>query len=297
MQPSNDKAGRALRGGDKREPSRPHRRTELLAELNREFPRFQRASETVDAAASAVLALKESDLWCIDVLRQGPLPEVALAEALGLSARQTSTIVARLESAGYVRPIARAAPSAERQRELTDHALEWIESLWGPIRDEGFELMQSFSTRELAAFTRFLREGTALQNRHAARIRALAELPASGRPRGTRAHGGLSPAALRRVQLFALANLGRRVRLEDLAARAGVSLFHFARAFRTSTGETPYAFVQRLRVEKAQQLLGETDLPLGRIALECGYSSQSKLTHAVRRATGLTPGRLREAGR
>ncbi|WP_257450222.1 helix-turn-helix domain-containing protein [Archangium lipolyticum] len=121
-------------------------------------------------------------------------------------------------------------------------------------------------------------------------------MPSSPPPTG-RAPFGLSPAALRRVQLCALAHLDGRITLEDLAARAGVSRFHFARAFRTSTGETPYGFVQRLRVGKAQQRLRETDLPLGRIAVVCGYSSQSKLTHAIRRATGLTPARYRRAYR
>ncbi|HVG64363.1 MAG TPA: helix-turn-helix domain-containing protein [Hyalangium sp.] len=158
-------------------------------------------------------------------------------------------------------------------------------------------MLEQLSTRDLAALVRFLKEGSALQERHAARIRALAELPATNQPRTIRAHGGLSPAALRRVQLYALAHLDGHITLAALATRAGVSRFHFARAFRTSTGETPYGFVQRLRVEKAQQLLRETDLPLVRIAAACGYSSQSKLTHATRRATGLTPARYRRAYR
>lgn len=277
--------------------SPPLRRGEVLAELNREFPRFQRGTETVDAAAGAVLALSEADLRCVDVLQYGLLSEPALSDALGLSAREVSETLARLEAAGYVRPVASAASGRTRLRELTAHAREWIESLWGPIRDDGAGLLAEFTTRELAVLTRFLKRASELQERHAARIRALAELPAADRPRAVRPHGGLSPAALRRVQLFALAHLDQKISLQDLAARSGVSRFHFARAFRISTGETPYAFVQRLRVERAQQLLRDTDEPLGAIALVCGYSSQSKLNHAIRRATGLTPATLRRAWR
>ncbi len=96
-------------------------------------------------------------------------------------------MLARLEAAGYVRPIASADRGAGRQRALTEHAREWIESLWGPIRDDGARLLEQFSTRDLAAFARFLKVGSTLQERHAARIRALAEFPASNRPRAIRA--------------------------------------------------------------------------------------------------------------
>lgn len=264
--------------------------------LQREFPRFQRAGQAVDAAAGAVLALSETDLRCIDLLQYGPMSQAALATALDAAPREISAALARLEAAGYVRPIASASNGGgSRPRALTEHAREWIESLWGPLRDEGARLLQTLSTRELESLVRFLEAGSALQERHAARIRALASLPASDRPRAVRTQGGLPPAALRRVQLYVLAHLDRRLSLDELAARAGVSRFHFSRTFRASTGETPYAFVQRLRVERAIDLLRDSDLPLGRIALACGYSSQSKLTHAVRRATGLTPARLRRS--
>jgi AraC family transcriptional regulator len=47
-------------------------------------------------------------------------------------------------------------------------------------------------------------------------------------------------------------------------------------------------------VEKAQELLRDTELPLADIALACGFSSQSRLTTAFRRATGFTPARYRK---
>ena len=67
--------------------------------------------------------------------------------------------------------------------------------------------------------------------------------------RRTHLRGGLSPAALRRVQLFVEANLGRAIHLHDLAARAALSPFHFARAFKTSAGMTPRAYVEQRRIE------------------------------------------------
>jgi len=76
------------------------KRRELLGELQRDFPRFQRAGQMVDAAAGAVLALSEADLRCIDVLQYAQMPEAALASALGLPAREVSAMLVRLEAAG-----------------------------------------------------------------------------------------------------------------------------------------------------------------------------------------------------
>ncbi|RKH88769.1 helix-turn-helix transcriptional regulator, partial [Corallococcus sp. AB038B] len=56
---------------------------------------------------------------------------------------------------------------------------------------------------------------------------------------------------------------------------------------------TPRAYVERLRVEKAEGLIRDTELPLADIALACGFSSQSRFTTAFRRATGFTPARYR----
>ncbi len=261
----------------------------VLAELRQGFPAFQRALVAVDEAAAEVLALEETDLRCIDVLRQGPLDDVALAGAPAASRRRVVMLVARLESTGFVRTRVEAGA---RLRELTPLAEQWVETIWGPLRDEGAGLLSGYSTPELGALARFMRECGGLQLRHAGRIAAMTEAP-----RAVRSRGGLSPAALRRVQLFVDANLGTPLRLEALAERAGVSLFHFARAFRVSTGETPSAYVRRLRVERALRLLRETELSIGRIALDCGYSSQSKLGTAVRAATRLTPARYRAAQR
>ena len=62
--------------------------------------------------------------------------------------------------------------------------------------------------------------------------------------------GGAAPGpAIRRGQSR------RPIRLRDLAARAGLSPYHFARAFRTSAGMTPRAFVEQRRIERAKHLL------------------------------------------
>ena len=106
--------------------------------------------------------------------------------------------------------------------------------------------------------------------------------------------GGLSPAALRRVRERVEAGLEEALTIEDLAAAAGLSPFHFARMFKRATGESPHAYVLRRRIERARALL-EGDLPIAEVALACGFGSQSHLTARFRAATGLTPGRYRAA--
>jgi AraC family transcriptional regulator len=104
-------------------------------------------------------------------------------------------------------------------------------------------------------------------------------------------HG--SPAALRRVQVFVEANLARPIHLHDLAARAALSPYHFARAFRTSTRMTPRAFVEHRRIEQAKRLLTDSSRSLADVAADTGHGTQSRLTTTFKRRTGFTPGAYR----
>lgn len=269
------------------------KREALFAEFAQAVPLFQSAAESVNDAAGVVLALGRTELQYLDRLRYGPVTESELATVAGLTKREHADVLGRLELAGYVRARSAVDSGREARVELTPHALEWIESLWGPLRDEGFRRFSTWRTHDLMVVARFLSEARAIQEAHAARLRALATEPASHRPRPNRARGGLSPAALRRVHLLVVAHLDGALRLADLAERAQLSPYHFARAFKSSTGETPRAYVERLRVEKAQELMRDTELPLADIALACGFSSQSRFTTAFRGATGFTPARYR----
>ena len=109
-----------------------------------------------------------------------------------------------------------------------------------------------------------------------------------------RTHGGLSPAALRRIRDFVDSHLERTIDLGSLAATAELSLYHFARAFKRSEGVTPHAFIMERRVAKARELLIGTDLPLSEIALRVGFADQSHFTRRFRKAVGLSPGRFRK---
>ena len=106
-------------------------------------------------------------------------------------------------------------------------------------------------------------------------------------------HGGLSPVTLRRVRTYIEKHLTERIQLADLAAAAGLSVYHFAREFKRSVGVSPHFYVTRLRVEKAQELLGRTDLPLSDVALVSGFFDQSHLARRFREFVGATPAEYR----
>lgn len=99
---------------------------------------------------------------------------------------------------------------------------------------------------------------------------------------------------MRRVRDFVQGHLSQDLSLEALAEQAGFSAYHFARLFRQTTGESPHQFVLRQRIERAQHLLKERDLPLVHVALESGFASQSHLTQVFKRYLGLTPRAYRQ---
>lgn len=108
------------------------------------------------------------------------------------------------------------------------------------------------------------------------------------------ATGGLSGYKLRRVKEFIDANLEEDLTLAGIAEVADLSQFHFARAFRRSTGQTPQQYVTERRIERAKQLLAREDLPIVEVGLQTGFKNQSHFTTLFRKYTKLTPKTWRE---
>jgi AraC family transcriptional regulator len=104
----------------------------------------------------------------------------------------------------------------------------------------------------------------------------------------------LDPRRLQRVLDYIEASLGVDIRLEELAARACLSPYHFSRLFREATGLSPHRYVTDRRVQAARQELARSNLSLVEIALEFGFGSQANFTRVFRKATSLTPGQYRE---
>jgi AraC family transcriptional regulator len=105
--------------------------------------------------------------------------------------------------------------------------------------------------------------------------------------------GGLAPWQLSRVTDHLHAHVDAPVSLADLAALTGLSVFHFARAFKASTGIAPHQFQITLRMDRARLLLCRSTLPVTDIALALGYDSSQSFSRAFRIAHGTTPTRYR----
>jgi AraC family transcriptional regulator len=101
--------------------------------------------------------------------------------------------------------------------------------------------------------------------------------------------GGLSPNVLRRAIERLRSDSDADVSLAALASDAGLSRFHFCRAFKESTGLSPHAWLRQYRLEQAMNMLRDTDAPVVSVAAALGYSSQTAFAAAFRKLTGETP--------
>jgi AraC-like DNA-binding protein len=109
--------------------------------------------------------------------------------------------------------------------------------------------------------------------------------------------GGLPSGALRRLHDHVDAHLSESIDLAELSTIAGLSMFHFARQFKLSTGMTPHHYLVHRRVQRAQKMLMSTDLSLSDVAFATGFSDQSHLTRHFRHMVGMTPGQFRRSQR
>ena len=88
-------------------------------------------------------------------------------------------------------------------------------------------------------------------------------------------------------------HLAGDLKLEGLARVAGVTPSHFSRSFTATVGESPRAYVERLRLERAAVLLVVRAASVLEIALESGFQSHETFTRAFSRRFGVAPSRWR----
>jgi AraC family transcriptional regulator len=188
----------------------------------------------------------------VDVL-QLYLPQATLARIAGEAERGTPSEL--LERTGY------PDPTTARLLLSAGDVLDGSEALDALFRQQVTELL---ATRLLAA--------------HAGSLAVLQP-----------ALGGLSPTALRRAIERLRSDHDADVSLAALAADAGLSRFHFCRAFKDSTGLSPHAWLRQHRLEQAMAMLRDTDVPVAQIAAALGYASQTAFAAAFRRLTGEAP--------
>ena len=121
----------------------------------------------------------------------------------------------------------------------------------------------------------------------APRISMLGALPIAEQPADI--SRGLAPGIKRRISEYIDSHLGENISLEAMAEMAGLSVYHFSRAFRQSNGVAPHGYLLQRRIEHAAQLISRTELPVSEIALAVGFSDHSHFARHFRRLTGTTP--------
>lgn len=107
---------------------------------------------------------------------------------------------------------------------------------------------------------------------------------------GGPAKGGLAGWQLRRACEMLAANLEGSLSLNEIAAECQLSVSHFSRAFRQSTGHPPHRWLLRHRIEIAKSMMEDRQQPLSHIALATGFADQSHFTRAFANQVGTSPG-------
>lgn len=105
--------------------------------------------------------------------------------------------------------------------------------------------------------------------------------------------GGLAPWQVTRACDRLESDLGGKLALQAIAAELDLSVSHFSRAFRISTGLPPHQWLLHQRVKAAKQLMSVRDLPLSEIAISAGFANQSHFTRVFSAIVGVSPGAWR----
>lgn len=101
--------------------------------------------------------------------------------------------------------------------------------------------------------------------------------------------GGLPQRQLLQVLDYINDHLDQDIKLADLAALLNMSQFHFGHLFKQAIGTSPYQYLLQQRIDRAKQLLKQTDQSIMDIAFICGFNSHSHLSKQFRQLTGMTP--------
>jgi AraC family transcriptional regulator len=119
------------------------------------------------------------------------------------------------------------------------------------------------------------------------------DIPPIGAPPTSRV--GLAQWQRKRVTAHIDEHLANPIQVRDLAAMSRLSTSYFSRAFKRTTGVSPYAFITQKRLARACELMTMTEESLCQIAIACGLCDQAHLCRVFRRIVGETPSAWRRA--
>jgi len=107
----------------------------------------------------------------------------------------------------------------------------------------------------------------------------------------------LTPLQTRKATEFIDRNLHDRICIDDLASISHLSSSYFSKAFRSSFHVSPYTYIIRQRIKRAQEMMVQTEETLASIAGLCGFADQSHMTRIFKRTVGASPASWRRLRR
>ena len=114
---------------------------------------------------------------------------------------------------------------------------------------------------------------------------------------GLQLKGGLAAYQRRQLVDYIEHRLAEALSIGQLATQCALSEYHFARMFRQSFGVPPHQYLLSRRLARARDLLRNSTLALGDVALACGFASASHFANRFKQSLGSTPGEYRAAFR
>lgn len=116
-----------------------------------------------------------------------------------------------------------------------------------------------------------------------------AELYALGEPKRALRSGGHARPQIARAVEYIEANSTKNIALDEVAAIAGLSQFHFCRAFKQAIGQTPHQFALQSRINHAKRMLEQKSTPIAEVAAAAGFKSFSHFSRTFARIAGEPP--------
>lgn len=148
-------------------------KADMIAGFAAHVRAYHNAADVLTHATAECLGLNRTDHRCLDIIqRDGPVSASALAQAAGLTAKAITTVIDRLEQAGYAR---RIADSGDRRRVLvsvTAHGHQRGEQIYGPIVQASRAMLDRYTAAELGLLLDYLDRSGELMTACAARLQA-----------------------------------------------------------------------------------------------------------------------------
>ncbi len=145
---------------------------ELIVELLAAVRANQNATDQMDDAAARGFGVNRTDARCLDIVEQfGPITAGRLAEMAGLTTGSVTAVIDRLVAKGYLR---RVADPADRRRvmvELTEELEQLAGRYYGPLAQQAFPFLSTYTNSELELIADFMRASTEIVERRAREIR------------------------------------------------------------------------------------------------------------------------------